>query len=320
MRNGEKENPKTRILYVGGWGRSGSTLVGQLLGAREGCFSVGEARFLWDRGILENQLCSCGQPFRECPFWDRVGDAFGGWSESLALEMIENARRFQRIHTIPNLVSGGRFGRQKAAFVRYQAQIEHLYEAIAAVADTRVVIDSSKDAPYLALLSTAPALDVRSIHLVRDSRAAAYSWTRTRRRPEITTHAVDMPKLSAYRSAREFLVAHGAHETVRIGVPTATLRYEDFVTSRGDDLDIACQALGWADVASAKAKPKSEDHSLSGNPNRFDRSDVVLKLDDEWVRNMPRRSFAEITLTTAPLLKRYGYPLRRPQQPPRTTL
>ena len=60
-----------RVLYIGGWGRSGSTLLDRLLGQAEGSFSVGEMRDLWLRGVLENRRCGCGEPFDSCPFWTR---------------------------------------------------------------------------------------------------------------------------------------------------------------------------------------------------------------------------------------------------------
>ena len=51
-----------------------------LLGGLPGCTAVGELRHIWERGVLGNRLCGCGEPFHECPFWSAVGrEAFGGW-------------------------------------------------------------------------------------------------------------------------------------------------------------------------------------------------------------------------------------------------
>src|SRR5207245_4821641 len=68
------------VLYLGGVGRSGSTLVDRILGQVPGLFSGGEIRDLWARGLIENRQCGCGTPFRSCSFWTEVGRrAFGGW-------------------------------------------------------------------------------------------------------------------------------------------------------------------------------------------------------------------------------------------------
>ena len=45
-----------RVLYVGSWSRSGSTLLDLMLGQVPGFVSVGELRFLWQRGLIERQL------------------------------------------------------------------------------------------------------------------------------------------------------------------------------------------------------------------------------------------------------------------------
>jgi len=80
------------VLYIGGWGRSGSTLLAHVLGEVPGFVSVGELRYVWQAGPGANELCGCGLQFAECPFWTAVGEqAFGGWDkvdvdEVLALE------------------------------------------------------------------------------------------------------------------------------------------------------------------------------------------------------------------------------------------
>jgi hypothetical protein len=68
------------VLYLGGQARSGSTLLERALGQIPTFWSSGEVRYLWDRGLIENQRCGCGQPLRDCAFWTSVGErAFGGW-------------------------------------------------------------------------------------------------------------------------------------------------------------------------------------------------------------------------------------------------
>ena len=68
------------VLFVGGLGRSGSTVLDMLLAQEPGMVPVGEVRHLWERGLRDNDLCGCGAPFHDCPFWRAVGErAFGGW-------------------------------------------------------------------------------------------------------------------------------------------------------------------------------------------------------------------------------------------------
>ena len=64
----------TQVLYIGGMGRSGSTLLAYLLGQLQGYVVAGELKFIWQNGIRDNELCGCGAPFRECAFWQGVGE------------------------------------------------------------------------------------------------------------------------------------------------------------------------------------------------------------------------------------------------------
>lgn len=75
FRKGSNVNrEKIKVLFIGGYGRSGSTLLDRMLGQMEGFFSAGELRYIWDRSFAENQLCGCGKPFKKCAFWSTVID------------------------------------------------------------------------------------------------------------------------------------------------------------------------------------------------------------------------------------------------------
>src|SRR5215471_1503195 len=74
-----------RVVYLGGLGRSGSTLVERLLGELPGVCAVGEVVHLWERGVVEGERCGCGLAFADCGFWAKVGQAaFGGWDSDCA--------------------------------------------------------------------------------------------------------------------------------------------------------------------------------------------------------------------------------------------
>ncbi len=75
-----KVTEQVTVLYIGGHGRSGSTILAQTLGQIPGFVNVGELWQVWYRGLRENERCGCGQPFYSCTFWRAVGEeAFGGW-------------------------------------------------------------------------------------------------------------------------------------------------------------------------------------------------------------------------------------------------
>ncbi|MBT8240919.1 MAG: sulfotransferase, partial [Acidimicrobiia bacterium] len=60
---------KQPVLFIGGLGRSGSTLIERLLNEYPDVFAIGESVHIWERGLRDNELCGCGVPFDRCVFW-----------------------------------------------------------------------------------------------------------------------------------------------------------------------------------------------------------------------------------------------------------
>ena len=60
-----------RIIYIVGYGRSGSTLLDHMLSRKAGVFGAGELTNLFDEKLQDGQ-CSCGEKISLCAFWSRV--------------------------------------------------------------------------------------------------------------------------------------------------------------------------------------------------------------------------------------------------------
>jgi hypothetical protein len=152
------------VLYIAGCGRSGSTLLDNILGQLEGCFSGGELWHIWRRGLIENRRCSDGPAFREHPFWREVfARGFGGM-EAISDEESEALARWAR----SLLVSGrypqlalGRMPDVSTGLEAYRAALARLYGAIAAVSGARLLVDSSKSPVYAACLGSVPGVRLR---------------------------------------------------------------------------------------------------------------------------------------------------------------
>jgi hypothetical protein len=61
-----------KVALIGGYARSGSTFLGQMLGQLPGCIFVGELMYIWRKHWQKDMLCGCGAPFSDCPFWGAV--------------------------------------------------------------------------------------------------------------------------------------------------------------------------------------------------------------------------------------------------------
>ena len=60
-----------RIIYIGGIGQSGSTILDTMLNQSQNIFGMGEVAALIDT-LPRNAQCSCGQRTLDCPVWSNV--------------------------------------------------------------------------------------------------------------------------------------------------------------------------------------------------------------------------------------------------------
>lgn len=304
---------RPQILYIGGAGRSGSTVLSTMLGRFEGFVPVGELRYVWERGLVRNHLCGCRQPFRECSFWTEVlTHAFGGVAAVDLTDVIALSRRVDRVRFIPALARPAlRRPGFSRAFATYGDMVSQIYRSIVAVSGADVVVDSSKDPSYAFVLDALPSVDLSVVHLVRDSRAVAYSWTRARVRPEIHWTVEYMQRISPLRSTQRWAVNNALFDLLGRGHSRfARLRYEDFAARPTEALAAVAALPGGGDGSErVEVLPTANTfvHSVSGNPSRFEDRPVRIAVDDEWKDRFSGRDRRMVTLATAPLLVRYGY-------------
>ena len=165
-----------RVIYLGGLGRSGSTLLERLLGELPGVIPLGEVVHLWQRGVAENERCGCGDEFGSCEFWSQAGtSAFGGWDKISVRRVAELRAATDRTRHIPQLARPALPAAMRRSLTEYTGYYVRLYQAIAGMTGAEAVVDSSKHASLAFCLSKRPEVDLRVIHVVRDSRAVAYS-------------------------------------------------------------------------------------------------------------------------------------------------
>ena len=307
--------PRIKVAYIGGLGRSGSTLLDRMLGQLPGFFSAGEIRDLWQRGLVENRLCGCGIAFRECPFWSAVGqEAFGGWDRVDVAHVLALSRSIDRHSRIPLLVAHATWPPFDRRLREFLGTLERLYRAIAVVGGTRVIVDSSKAPSTAFVLRAMPALDLRLIHLIRDSRGVAYSWNKKVVRPDTPGRTVYMHRYQPARNGMRWVTRNLQMEMLgRLGHPEVRVRYEHAVTAPRLELERIVEMLderidpeAYAFIADGRVR-LGVNHTVMGNPVRMHQGSLQLRLDDEWRSAMSPRQRRIVSLLTKPLLRRYGY-------------
>jgi hypothetical protein len=314
------------VLYIAGEGRSGSTILTTLLARDTTYCCVGELHGIW-QALITNELCGCGQPFHECEFWRAVGAAgFGGWDEVDGSRMLMLSRSLTRQRHVGRLLIPALRERCRSELDRYTTILSTLYRAVSEVSGRSVIVDSSKGMPCALVLRQTPGLDLRLIHLIRDSRGVAYSWSkRGVQQPQYSRHPTlartFMDRRGVWRSAIRWIVVNVAFDLLcRSDMPHIRLQYESFAGNPsvsvgrimglvGTETALPQSAPRVSRVASSQsdATPVPLNHSLGGNRVRFEQGEIRVRKDEEWRTRMPTRARLAVTVLSLPLLVMYGY-------------
>lgn len=250
-----------------------------LLANRVGGVAIGEARRVFDRGILGNERCACGQPFWSCEWWGPVVlEAFGSReaAERVARRLLDAG--LLTMWTFPAL----RFRPGRTArLAELRDAARRVFDACATRADGRWLIDSSKDPSWFELYGEWAERAV-TVQIIRDPKAVVYSNRKAVVRPEVVDGPALMPLFGTWRTLRDYVAWNLATAVGSIGDGFAVLRYEDLCRDPDRYLRPIEDVLG---------PPPTEPtpwgyHSVSGNPLRFrlpSPTELTVETpDDEW--------------------------------------
>jgi hypothetical protein len=295
------------VLSINGWCRNGSTLIGNLLNEVPGFFHVGELHFLWKNayGNGSNDRCGCGARLVECPVWSRVLAAelpAGASAEAHARDMVRRQVAVLRTRQTWSVLRGDLSEARRA----HAATMARLYRAIAEATGCRVIVDSTKIPGEAALLPHVEGIAPRFLHLVRDPRATAHSWSRQKDYAYV---------MSATRSTAYWVGFNLASQALVRRYPATSmfLRYEDFIREPARVLDRLIALCGGdpaTNPVSGRTAELRPNHTVTGNPDRFRSGTTLIRPDDEaWRSELPARAQLATVALAWPLMKRYGYPL-----------
>ncbi|MBA2692848.1 MAG: sulfotransferase [Rubrobacter sp.] len=305
---------RVKVLYIAGFGRSGSTILANSLGQIDGFFSGGEMNFIWKHALIEDRLCGCGRRSSECPVWNAVFDeAFGGMENVDAKEIMRLQNSGARTRHIPQMHTQKGRATLEGRMGKFLSSSARLYEAVKATTGSRVIVDSSKEPAYGRAIAMIPEVDLRVLHLVRDPRAAAYSWLKKKEQPDSEDREF-MHQKSALDSAVLWDAWNVSTETLWRREKYMRLRCEDFIAEPKQSFRSILDFIGEPDselpLAGEREVKLGVSHTVSGNPNRFDTGSVELRPDERWKKEMRSKDRSLVTALTLPLLARYGYSLK----------
>jgi hypothetical protein len=312
------------VLCIGAIGQSGSTLLTRMLGQVPGFVAVGETGRVWDKGLLEDMECGCGLPFRSCPFWDSVGrEAFGGWdgvdgaAAARLRDRLTLRDRLPHAFSLPLILRPGLAPRYRRDLLRYTELMHRLYEGIHRASGGRTIVDSMKQPAHVYMVSRIGGVDLRVVHLVRDSRAVAYSKTKWvhRQGARADEYRVRRPPP---KSGEKWVWMNLSFDALaRLGVPTVRVRYESLVASPREQLLQVLRGIG-SEVDGSELTFIEDgvvdlpvDHLAAGSRMRLESGRIPLRADETWRDELPPMQRRLVSLISWPLLRRYGYLDRR---------
>lgn len=301
---------RIQVLFIMGWARSGSTLLDRLLGEFEGFFSGGELHNVWDQELLSRRPCGCGQEVHDCEIWPAILERTLSHTESISPNDATRWRRsFDHVHLTKRILREARADTLRWPELKMYADLTaRFYESISNITGAEVIVDSSKRPQLAAMLQAVPGIEPYVVHLVRDPRGVAHSWSKSR--SELVRHG------AVYSTTRWVVRNIAARSVTRSygGGRFLLLRYEDLVKRPGDALRDIAALMGrspepWPLVSDQEVR-LSGNHCLAGNPNRYLKGVVELKEDVKWRQEMGATKRLIVTTISAPLLHSYSYRLR----------
>ncbi|SFM34308.1 sulfotransferase [Shimia aestuarii] len=269
-------------IFILGTGHSGGTLLNLLLGASPRTFAAGERLHLWNLRNLHRQ------DERTRLFWQQAVSRLeaNGWPAS---------------RLTPEAVLG-------AGTDLWRSWIN----IVADISPQPVVVDKSNHLQTVRLLCDAGLVDPFFVHLVRDPRAVAHSYSRMnklslakQRSWQISSTAISS-FLDGHENSMilryEDLAADPWHHTLRIlkkagervGLNLCSGIPED-VRERGLDDPIFDNVIYGGNVMRHPAKRKGR----------------MIELDVGYLRNMSTFDWATSTLSCLSGLRQFGYPIGR---------
>jgi len=152
----------SKIIYIMGTGRSGTTILDVIISNNTGIIGAGEVTHMINSEILSSEICACGKHVTQCDAWGKVCEEF-------TLEELKDSKALVRsieAHSSFFLVALNLIDKRKLA--RYKEINERLFKSICN-GRAEIIVDSSKYAARALLLAKLFPERVQVVSLTRSA-------------------------------------------------------------------------------------------------------------------------------------------------------
>ena len=324
---------KIDFVYILAPSHSGSTLLAMLLNAHPEVASIGECS-PGALGSLESYRCACRELIMECPFWKEVTQVMTRRYSDFDLSRLglrqewTSSRLLRRVlraeHRGP-LLEGLRdvilacTPTWRRGFADVAGRCDTLVRSVLSITGAKLFVDSTKLAHVLKFVLRVPSFNVRVIHLVRDGRAVALTYTdpvnfadasdvhlrkggRGLGGPTIESK-IPMSEAAdewrrCMRSAEFALKCLDRSQWIRV-------HYETLCSDPEDTVARILDFVG-ADPSLWNKDFRAAPQHIVGNGMRLDSSSEI-RLDERWKEALGEQELHEFDAVAGDVNRRYGY-------------
>jgi len=267
------------ILYIDSYMRSGSTLLGMLLGAQPGITYLGEVRNFQEHW-LNRKRCYCGYDLNACPFWAGIiarleisPTVFETKTDrSPAHKLVKYASVLNTASCFISLL--GRFFPSIRREYRVIENISRIYELVLSQKKLVFLCDSSHRSTQAKLLWLHYRDRFKIIHLVRDGRG-------------VTNSVMKRKRISMEQAARTWKRSNIFTLITQIGIPKQNLirvRYEDICSNPEIELKRICDFGGVDSNEVSTQLTSAMFHFVGGSSTirDFGAQEHEIALDERW--------------------------------------
>lgn len=301
------------LVFIVGARRSGSTLLDLLLNNNTQIKSLGEIHRLTQYARSNTELCTCGKPVMECPFWLEVQaealNVLGVDKGEPLLKTKEVMLDLQKFNLVANMLEQAtlllgwrwlhKLMMRLTAKSHYEAVMNSLfwYDIVRRVTGRPIIVDSSKSRRRFKALYLADSEAFRVIYMVRDGRAVAASWMRRL-------------GMSMEEGANEWLIDVQRSTWSLRWIPSRKVKYvhyEPLCRETEPTIRNVCEFLEVPFDKEMLLLKKTEAHIIGGNPMRFRTEETSIQLDERWRDQLTQEDLLVFDRVAGKWNRRFGY-------------
>ena len=295
---------KIKVVYINGFWRSGATILSRSLANSKEAVFAGELKDYWRIRFMKNNKCSCGEKFPTCSFWQEVSKEHIKSFPSINFEGLKNEFReiekWTNYFKLRKLIKNKKETSLKPILVKYLAHNEKLYEIISRLTGKKIIIDSSRNPGRLLALLSSNKIEMYTIDIIRDPRAAMNSLIQT------DIRNVHENRQNTFLNILNWNIKNllGVDIMRNIDADKGTyISYKNFTRHPAKVLKKLEKRLNFPlnyEEDNGKLIINFEaGHIFKGNRSRFNTGNITITEDTNWERQLSR--FHKILISTSSL-------------------